>query len=166
MDDGQVEALLEQLDRMLAQVETMPGPEGRVARDAVAALSQVYGEALARAVELAGVEEGRAMAGDELVGHLLALHGIHPEPAAARAAQALAQVQATLHGRGSVALADVHDGVARVEISGGGCGSTDLAAAVTEVLLGEAPDLAGVETVPAGAFVPLDSLRRRPARSR
>ena len=106
------------------------------------------------------------MAGDELLGHLLALHGIHPEPAVARAARALAQVQETLHGRGTVALADVSEGVARVEITGGGCGSTELATTVTEVLLGEAPELAGVETVPAAAFVPLDSLRRRPGRSR
>jgi hypothetical protein len=74
---ARVEALLEELD----------GATGSVPRDSaielVQALLDLYGEGLRRVVARAAErdEDGElaaAFAGDELVSHLLLLHGLHP----------------------------------------------------------------------------------------
>lgn len=161
-DEHDVEELLGWLDGLLDRVEHMPGSEGEVARHAVAGLAQVYGEALARAVHAAGPEASRQMAADPLVGHLLALHGVHPDPVESRVARALEEMQGQLHGQGTVELESVDLGIAHLHVSGKGCGANDLASTVADILLGEAPDLTGVKTGPPPAFVPLASVQRRP----
>jgi Fe-S cluster biogenesis protein NfuA len=105
-----------------------------------------------------------AFTADPLLGSLLALHGIHPDPAEARVARALDGLP------GRVELLGITDGVADVRMgAGGGCGCAPSAGAdeVRDAVLAAAPELAGVRTVVAPAvrepaFVPLDGLGRAP----
>ncbi|MDF3299053.1 NifU family protein [Streptomyces tropicalis] len=181
--DPDVEARLAHLDGVLAGLESAPGPTARGAIDAVRVLTEVYGEALARVVDRADGELAGRLAGDELVGHLMVLHGIHPESAERRAARAVERLRPAVRERGGdLEWAGVEDGpdgpVARVRLtSGGGCGSgcgsggpDDVADAVRAAVLAAAPELAAVEPLPqpaarpaAPAFVPLGAVARRPA---
>ena len=53
LDDAAVRERLTGLDELLERVEQIPGPAGELALEAVSALAEVYGEALARALALA-----------------------------------------------------------------------------------------------------------------
>ena len=95
---GRVEALLEAVD-------ALPDPAAReTATDMAAALLELYGEGLARLVgHVAEHDDGRlaaALAGDELVAHLLLLHGLHPVPLEERVRGALDEVRPYLESHG------------------------------------------------------------------
>jgi Fe-S cluster biogenesis protein NfuA len=103
------------------------------------------------------------VAGDEVVGHLLLAHGLHPVPVEARVGDALEEVRPYLasHG-GGVELLGVEDGIAHVRLHGtcNGCPSsaTTLKLAVEEAVLRAAPDVERVEaeaTEPAATSGPL-----------
>jgi Fe-S cluster biogenesis protein NfuA len=164
LDDAAVQERVTRLDDLLGQVEQVPGPAGELALEAVSALAEVYGEALARALALAA--EPRAFVADELLGHLLALHNIHPDPVERRVEQALSELEPAVRERGGeVQLAGIDDGVAHVRLSISGCGSAGVEDAVRSAVLAVAPELADVERdvpPPAPAFVPLDALLTRP----
>ena len=69
--------------------------------------------ALARALALAAEPAG--FVADELLGHLLVLHGIHPDPVERRVERALDEMAPAVRERGGeVALAGLDDGVAHV----------------------------------------------------
>ena len=173
LDDAAVRERLTRLDELLAQVEAIPGPSGELALDAVSALAEVYGEALARAVTCANDAPDvlAALTGDELLGHLLVLHGVHPDPVERRVTHALDELRPALQERGGdVELAGIDDGVATVRLSIKGCSSAGVEDAVREAVLAVAPELSDVARVPAAsrrdpAFVPLDALMPRPAHS-
>jgi Fe-S cluster biogenesis protein NfuA len=168
LDDPAVRALLAVLNEQLEQLEAMPGPVSEPALTAVAGLAEIYGQALTRALELADPAVVERMLGDELIGHLLALHGIHPEPVETRLARVIEELRAALTAEGAtIELDRLDDGVAVVRVSGAGCGSSsaDLEHVVRRAALTAVPELAGVTIVPAGgssaaAFVPLDVLMR------
>ncbi|MEU9441705.1 NifU family protein [Streptomyces sp. NPDC048304] len=170
----EVEARLARLNELLAGLESAQGPAGTTAVEAVRVLTEVYGEALARVLDLAAEQLSGQLAGDELLGHLLVLHGLHPEPPARRAERAVDRLRPAVRERGGdVELVGVDGEVARVRVSeGGGCGSgcgggPTVADAVREAVLAAAPELTAVEQLPAPpapAFVPLDSLLVREAR--
>jgi Fe-S cluster biogenesis protein NfuA len=139
---GQVEALLE-------AVEGLPDPAAReTAMDLVQALLDVYGEALARIVA-AGDGLVEELAHDELISHLLLLHGLHPVPLEVRVRAGLDEVRPYLaaHG-GDVQLLGVEDGVARLRLKGScsGCPSSALTLkhAVEEAITKAAPDVADI----------------------
>ncbi|SPE99842.1 NifU family protein [Streptomyces sp. MA5143a] len=171
--DPDVEARLARLDALLEEVGSAPGPAARAATDAVRLLTEVYGEALARVLDQADGPLAERLADDELLGHLLVLHDIHPEPPEQRAARAVERLRPAVRERGGdVEWAGVDGDVARVRLtSGGGCGSGcggggggDVSTAVREAVLAMAPELTAVEPVPqapAPAFVPLSTLKRR-----
>jgi Fe-S cluster biogenesis protein NfuA len=176
--DPEVEARLARLDELLAGLESAPGPTTRSATEAVRLLTEVYGEALARVLDLADGQLAGHMADDELLGHLLVLHDIHPEPTELRAARAVERLRPAVRERGGdVEWAGLQGDVARVLVtSGGGCGSGcgsaggEVTAAVREAVLAVAPELTAVESVPAPsdrsaapAFVPLTTLTHRGA---
>ncbi|WP_445529197.1 NifU family protein [Streptomyces cyslabdanicus] len=177
--DPDVEARLARLEELLAGLESAPGPTVRSALEAVRLLTEVYGEALGRVLDRAGGELTARLAEDELVGHLLVLHEIHPEPAERRAERAVERLRPAVRERGGdVEWMGLEEQVARVRITtgGGGCGSgcggatDDVTGAVRAAVLAAAPELAAVEAVAgaserqaAAAFVPLDSLVRRGA---
>lgn len=112
--------------------------------EAVQAVVELYGEALARIV--AGVDPVE----DELVSHLLLVHDIHPVDVETRVRQALEDVRPYLgsHG-GDVELLGVEDGVARLRLGGtcDGCPSSQvtLQNAIEEAVLKAAPELERVE---------------------
>lgn len=172
LDNEAVRERLAVLDQQLAELETTPGPIGELALAAVSGLAEIYGQALGRAVDLADPALVEHMLGDELIGHLLALHGIHPEPIEARVARVIEKLRAALSARGmEIELDGIDEAVAIVRVSASGCGSSSasIERPVREAVLAAAPELTGVAIVPAGrsiaaAFVPLDSLMR-PARS-
>ncbi|AOR36439.1 hypothetical protein BFF78_40065 [Streptomyces fodineus] len=174
LPDPALEVRLARLDQVLAELESAPGP----ALEAVSLLTEVYGEALARVLEAADAPLRERLAEDELLGHLMVLHAIHPEPAERRAARAVERLRPAVRERGGdLEWAGVDGQVARVRLStGGGCGAgcgsgaADAVAAVEAAVLAVAPELTAVETVPAPAerraapaFVPLSTLTHRAA---
>ncbi|MEV5428137.1 NifU family protein [Streptomyces sp. NPDC052701] len=175
LDDGEVAARVARIDELLEKVQTAPGPMARTAVDAVRTLTEVYGEALARVLDHADAVLAGRLAEDELLGHLLVLHDLHPEPPERRAARAVERLRPAVRERGGdVALDGVEGPVARVRLRTAGCGSgcgsasSGVEEAVREAVLAAAPELTAVETVPEAAsrppaFVPVDSLLRRPA---
>lgn len=164
----EVEELVATLEELLEDVEAMEGGEGTVARDAVAALATVYGEALARVLADAPPATARRMADDPLVGHLMVLHGLHPDPVERRVADTVAGLGSELGSGGSLELAGVDEGVAKIRVLDGAGGSHGLSPAVRDAILGMAPELSAVEAVveppqmrtSTSTFIPLDALRR------
>ena len=140
MDDLQARELVARIDVLLEQVQDV---------ELVQALVDLYGEGLARIVAhdpdcVAGV------AGDELVSHLLLLHGLHPVPLEERVRGALADVRPYLeqHG-GDVELLGIDGGVARLRLQGtcNGCASSTatLKFAIEEAIQRVAPDIDEIE---------------------
>ena len=173
LSDAAVEARLARLDVVLGQLEEIPGRTAELALEAVETLTEVYGESLRRAMQCAdqSADVVRGLTADELLRHLLLLHGLHPDPVQTRAARAVEDLSAQLQRSGAaVELVAVEAGVARVRVSSGsscgGCGSTaELEDLVREQVLTSAPELAGVETVapePTPTLIPVDALLRRP----
>jgi Fe-S cluster biogenesis protein NfuA len=144
---ARVEELLEQLDGL------GDGPARDTAMQLVQALLDLYGEGLARIVaEIAVRDDGAladALGGDELVAHLLLLHGLHPVPLEARVRGALDEVRPYLetHG-GNVELLGIDEGVVRLQLQGScsGCPSSavTLKHAVEEAIHKAAPDVAEI----------------------
>lgn len=169
LGEQEVLRLLAELDETLQRLERTPGPMTQTALRAVTGLARIYGEALARVVDRApqGSPLAAALTEDELLGHLLALHEIHPEPAENRIRRALADLAPALQARGARAeLAGIDDGVATVRLAGG-CGSVTAALrqAVEEAVRALAPELRAVEVVPPvrlAAFIPAETLAVRP----
>jgi Fe-S cluster biogenesis protein NfuA/nitrite reductase/ring-hydroxylating ferredoxin subunit len=152
---GHVEGLLEEL-------ESLPDRVAReTANETVAALLDLYGEALERIV--AAVSEvdpegrvARALGDDELVSHVLLLHDLHPAPLDTRVEAALDEVRPYLasHG-GAVELKGVEEGVVRLALEGScsGCPSSTvtLKLAIEDAIHKAAPD---VEEIEADGVVP------------
>ena len=155
MDDAEVRELV-------ARVESLLGGLDDRATEAVQALVELYGEALARV--LAGADPQQ----DELLSHLLLVHDLHPVDAETRVRQALDEVRPYLgsHG-GDVELLGVEDGVARVRLEGtcNGCPSSTvtLRNAIEEAIMRAAPELEGIEAEgvaePQLALVQIGSLQ-------
>jgi Fe-S cluster biogenesis protein NfuA/nitrite reductase/ring-hydroxylating ferredoxin subunit len=111
------------------------------------ALLDMYGEGLRRILERA---DGRALAEDELISHLLLLHDLHPVPVEERVAEALESVRPYLesHG-GDVELVGVEEGVVHLRLSGScnGCPSSTmtLKLAIEDAIQRMAPEVERVE---------------------
>jgi Fe-S cluster biogenesis protein NfuA/nitrite reductase/ring-hydroxylating ferredoxin subunit len=159
MDDTTAREEAAALEELLAHLEQMPDGEERAAAvAAVEGLLRVYGEALRRVVDAVSIapQVVDALAADELVSHLLMLHGLHPSTVEERVVRALEEVRPYMgsHG-GGIELVEVRDGVARVRLEGTchGCGASTvtLKLAVEEAVLRAAPELTAVEAIEAEA---------------
>jgi Fe-S cluster biogenesis protein NfuA/nitrite reductase/ring-hydroxylating ferredoxin subunit len=101
----------------------------------------------------------RALGADELVSHLLLLHGLHPLPLEARVVAALDEVRPYLesHG-GGVDLLGIDDGVVRLALQGSchGCASSTvtLKLAIEDAIHKAAPDVERIEAEGAAAPAP------------
>jgi len=145
---ARVEGLLEGLDTLGDRVAR------EQATEVVSALLDLYGEGLSRIVEqVAERDDGtlaEALAGDDLVSHILLLHGLHPVPVETRVREALDGVRPYLesHG-GNVELLAVEDGTAKLRLEGScsGCPSSTmtLKLAIEDAIAKAAPDIAEVE---------------------
>jgi Fe-S cluster biogenesis protein NfuA/nitrite reductase/ring-hydroxylating ferredoxin subunit len=143
--------LVGRAEALLGELETFPDPMAREKlSDAAAVLLDLYGEGLARIVALvAERDDGRlaeAFAADELVSHLLLLHGLHPVPLEARLQAALDEVRPYLesHG-GNVEVLAAEAGVVRLRLEGScsGCPSSavTLKLAIEDAIHRAAPDI-------------------------
>jgi len=148
MDDAAVRLHVARTESLLARLEASGDAD---ARECVEALVQLYGEALARVMaRAASAGLDASLADDELVSHLLLVHGLHPETVETRVARALDEVRPYLvsHG-GGVELLAVRDGVAHLRLQGSchGCPSSSatMRAAIEEAVRRAAPDLDGVD---------------------
>ena len=141
MDDRDARELVARIDALLDSA-------GDGCTELVAALLELYGEGLARVV--ARVPDPAALTGDELVAHLLLLHGLHPQPVEARVRDALDEVRPYLdsHG-GDVELLAVDEGVVRLRLQGSckGCPSSaaTLELAIEDAIRKHAPDVEEID---------------------
>lgn len=154
------EARLRRIEELVRRLNEIPNPESRdSARALMEAILELHGAGLERIMDIV-FEQGetgksaiRRFAADELVSSLLLLHDLHPDDLETRVHRALAKT------RGSAELVSVFEGVARVRLTGGGCGSKN---SVEAVVRDAAPDLVELiveEAVqsPSNDFVPLAS---------
>jgi Fe-S cluster biogenesis protein NfuA/nitrite reductase/ring-hydroxylating ferredoxin subunit len=155
VDDRDARERVARIEVLLEEVETLADPAARAtATELVQTLLELYGEGLARVVShVAEVDDGRlaeALADDELVAHLLLLHGLHPVPLETRVRDALEGVSPYLesHG-GGVELLGVEEGVVRLALQGScsGCPSSTatLKLAIEDAIHKAAPDIERVE---------------------
>jgi Fe-S cluster biogenesis protein NfuA len=151
LDDRAARERVARVETLLEEVEALADPAARdTAVELVGALLDLYGEGLRRLLDGARAE-------DELVAHLLLLHGLHPEDVEERVLAALAEVRPYLeqHG-GDVELLGVDDGVVRLRLQGHchGCPSSTatLRLAIEEAIHRTAPDVERVEA--EGAVAP------------
>jgi Fe-S cluster biogenesis protein NfuA len=140
MDDREARELVARIDVLLENAQDV---------ELVQSLVALYGEGLARIVAhdpecVAGVAD------DEVVSHLLLLHGLHPVPLEDRVRGALDEVRPYLeqHG-GDVELLGVQAGVAHLRLQGtcNGCPSSTatLKLAIEDAVQRAAPDIEGIE---------------------
>jgi len=144
-------ALVADVERLLGEVEGLPDPTARQkTTEVVQALLELYGAGLERIVqEIAARDDGQlaqVLAEDELVAHLLLLHGLHPVPLAERVMQALGEVRPYLesHG-GDVELLEIEGAAVRLRLEGScsGCPSSamTLKLAIENAILKAAPEV-------------------------
>jgi Fe-S cluster biogenesis protein NfuA len=140
MDDRQARECVARIEVLLEQLE---GSEP--ALELVQALLDLYGEGLSRILARDG-GVAAALAGDEVVSHLLLLHGLHPVPLRERVVGALDEVRPYLssHG-GGVELLGLEDGVVRLALHGScsGCPSSTatLKLAIEDAIQRAAPEV-------------------------
>ena len=156
LDDQGLQERVARMESLLEEIEALKDPTARAkAAEVVGVLLDLYGEGLARMMETIaeGVEREKnfeAFAEDELVSHLLLLHGLHPQDLETRVVGALEEVRPYLqsHG-GNVELLGIEDGVARLRMEGScnGCPSSTmtLKLAIEEAIQKAAPDLERIE---------------------
>jgi Fe-S cluster biogenesis protein NfuA/nitrite reductase/ring-hydroxylating ferredoxin subunit len=156
LDDRELRERVARMETLLEEIETFSDPSARSkAAEMVQTLLELYGEGLARMMDAVarGGESERtfeAFAEDELVSHLMLLHGLHPLDVETRVIRALEEVRPYLqsHG-GNVELLGVEEGVACLRMQGScdGCPSSamTLKLAIEEAVQKAAPDLEGIE---------------------
>ena len=178
LEDQELRERVARMETLLGEIEALKDPRARSkAAEIVQVLLELYGEGLARMMETVAQREERertfqAFAEDELVSHLLLLHGLHPLDVETRIVRALEEVRPYLqsHG-GNVELLGVEGGVARLRMRGScdGCPSSamTLKLAIEEAVQKAAPDLEGIEAEgvaepkPAPTIVAGPTLRRK-----
>jgi Fe-S cluster biogenesis protein NfuA/nitrite reductase/ring-hydroxylating ferredoxin subunit len=151
VDAVEPRALVADVERRLDELESLPdGGPREAAMGILQALLDLYGAGLGRIVEeIAARDDGElaeALSQDELVAHLLLLHGLHPTPVEQRVRAALEQVRPYLesHG-GNVELLDVDPPAVRLRLQGScsGCPSSTmtLKLAIENAIRKEAPEI-------------------------
>ncbi len=161
MSERDPQELVADVERLLEQIETLPDATARqTATDVVQALLDLYGAGLERIVEeVAERDDGElaaALGGDELVAHLLLLHGLHPVPVRERVLMALGEVRPYLesHG-GNVELLAVEETSVRLRLEGScsGCPSSamTLKLAIEDAIHKAAPEIEEVIADEAGS---------------
>src|SRR5919112_1639718 len=179
LDDQELRERVGRIETLLVEIESFEDPEARArTAEMVQALLELYGEGLGRIVEIVGRLGSQdlkdELLADELITHLLILHGLHPGDVETRVIGALDEVRPYLesHG-GNVQFLGIGAGVARVRLEGScdGCPSSTmtLKLAIEEAVQKAAPELEGVEAEgvaepppqPTMAFVATPTLRKK-----
>ncbi|WP_051866273.1 hypothetical protein [Streptomyces griseus] len=147
-------------EERLSGLDALPdGLAAKRAAETVETLVGLYGQGLGRiTAHLADHPDLlRRLADDELVGHLLLVHDLHPDPVETRLRQALAALP------GPPELVELSGTAVRIRVQGGGCGSAQTEQAVRDAVAARAPEIedVAVESGAAdGALIPVDALFR------
>ena len=177
LDDQQLAERVGRIEALLEEIEAFEDSEARAkTAEMVQVLLELYGEGLGRIVECVGrlgsPELKDELLDDDLITHLLLLHGLHPVDVQSRVLGALDEVRPYLesHG-GNVEFLGLEDGFARVRLEGSceGCPSSamTLELAIEEAVQKAAPELEGVraeglaEPPPQATIIAGPTLRRR-----
>ncbi|GHH86804.1 hypothetical protein GCM10018793_60150 [Streptomyces sulfonofaciens] len=169
VDDGELRSHVARTEALLRRLHELPDPAVRAqALDAVGALVTLYGACLERVLRHTGEDTARTLAADELVGHLLLVHELHPDPPATRISRALAQ----LPGPSSAELLALDGTTARVRVRTSGCASAGCGSAndgpreqVEAAIAWAAPEVERVELAQdaaPGTLIPVEALLRSP----
>jgi hypothetical protein len=158
-DDEHARRQVVMAEELLAGLDALPDSAAAArAAETVETLVGLYGQCLARVVDQLAKDGDtlRRLAADELVGHLLLVHDLHPDPVETR-------VRAALEGLpGGAELLELSGASVRVGV-GGGCGSAGAEEAVREAVAARAPEIENVEVVTgnrAEPLIPVDALFR------
>jgi len=145
----------DRIERLLDELAACSDPKPRaIAEELIRQITELYGAALARVLELAedGSSLAERLASDELLGSLLVLHGLHPESLETRVRRALESVRPVLGAhKGDVELIDIDPLVNAVRLrllgSCDGCPSSTvtLQMAVERAILEAAPEVAIID---------------------
>jgi Fe-S cluster biogenesis protein NfuA/nitrite reductase/ring-hydroxylating ferredoxin subunit len=152
--------LVGRAEALLGELERVDDPAARErATELVQALLELYGQGLGRIVELIAERDdgglAAAIADDELVSHLLLIHGLHPVPLADRVRGALDEVTPYLqsHG-GGVELLEIDEHAVRLALKGScsGCPSSTitLKLAIENAIRRAAPEIERIEADEGG----------------
>jgi hypothetical protein len=162
LTDAEAREHAARVEACLERLESVEDPARAIATEALQGLMALYGEALAWLTARVSVSP---LLDDEVIAHVLLLHGLHPTGLDERVAGALAAARASL-GAADVVLELVELGPAgaRVRIRGGsGCGAMTIRQTVEGAIRRAAPDLErlDVELEAAPAIIPAASVRLR-----
>ena len=155
MDEGKLRERVSRIETLLEEIEALEDPRARArSAEMVQTLLELYGEGLGRIVEAVGRLGGQDLKDelleDELISHLLLLHGLHPVDVETRVLGALDEVRPYLesHG-GNVQFLGIEGDVALVRLEGScdGCPSSTmtLKLAIEEAIQKAAPEREGVQ---------------------
>jgi Fe-S cluster biogenesis protein NfuA len=144
---------VQQLEKLISEIEAIADPSVRAkAVGLVRLVMDFHGAALERMVEIVaasgklGQEIFDAFTRDDLIRHVLLLHGLHPEDVETRVRRALEKVRPYLqtHG-GDAQLRGIDNGVVRLSLVGSckGCPSSTqtLKLAIERAIYEAAPDV-------------------------
>lgn len=145
------------IEALVQEIAAFSDPHARAtAEELVQAILDMYGDGLARLLEMTAASEASGFAlidtfaRDELLSALFILHGLHPLDRETRIMQALDEIRPSLTSRGgTVEFLGLEEGVAHVRLAGSshGCSSSTmtLKLAIEEAIYKAAPDLNGLE---------------------
>lgn len=165
--NSEFQGRMARLEELIQALEQLPDETARSqAREIVQVLLELHGNGVNRMLELAyEAERGGQplidrLAQDDLISHLLLLHGLHPIDLETRVRNAIETVRPRLaqHG-GSVEFLEVsRDGALRLRLEGNchGCPSSILTLKFTieEAIYAAAPDITSLEVEGAGPLAP------------
>lgn len=137
-------------------------------------LSDLYGAGIARILDFVVAKVGpdavESLAQDALVGGLMMLHDLHPEPVEARIEQALDRLRPHVASAGDVQYKGIDDqGVAHVALLGAKdaspCSEASVRNAIEQAVEAAAPEVLGVElrTVQRSNLLQIGSVPREPS---
>lgn len=161
------------IEALLDAVTALDSRVGETAADLVRAVTELYGAALGRVVDLLDEGTVRRLAADELLAALLVLHDLHPDDLATRVSAALEAVRPALgaHAGGVELLGfeEAEDGVVvRLRLAGSchGCPSSLITVrdAIERAITKAAPevsrlDVEGIEQPAEPALLQIEPLR-------
>jgi Fe-S cluster biogenesis protein NfuA len=166
LSDREASERAARVESLLERLESVEEPARSLATEALQALMDLYGEALARIVAHVPAD---TLAGDEVVAHVLLLHDLHPVDAETRVTRALGEIRPSLAAQGAdVELLGVAGGVARVRMRarGQGCATMAIRTTIESSIRNVAPDLDHVEVEveePPPPLIPVESIKLRTA---
>jgi hypothetical protein len=145
VNEREIQERVARIEELLDEIDAIADPHDRdTATELVQALLDLYGEGLRRVLARANPQ---ALAADDLISHLLLLHGLHPVPPEARLRAAFGDLGADA---GKVELVRIDElGVAHVRLHGG---NATLELAVEQAVRTAAPDLEAVQVEDDGAI--------------